>query len=830
MARGRAAHERGREDGSAGGSDAVPFGPLLRRLRREVGLTQEALAERSGLSVEAISALERGWRQTPRASTLELVADGLGLTGQDRERLVAVARRPGRPRAATPARPGPAPTVSLTPLVGRQDEVAAVRRLLLGAEPRLVTLTGPGGVGKTRVALAAAHGLHDPFDGRVVAVDLAPLSDPDLVPGAVGQRMGLVEEFASEIPAIVAAVGGRPLLLVLDNFDHVVAAGPWLTGVLAACPELRALVTSRASLRVRGEHELPVDPLPLPDTASEHLLDAVAESPAVELFRQRAAALSGFELTTDNAADVSRICRRLDGLPLALELAAGWTRLLGARDLLARIDQGLPVLVDGPRDLPERQRTMAATVHWSYQLLGPAEQRLFRWLAVFVADVSLDTVLRVCSGVVDDVPRVLAGLCERSLVRRHQAADRATRVGMLETIRFEARRLLDESGDREVAAGGHAAHFLAISVAAGAGLTGPDQARWLARLDREYADVTEALRELDRRGEIGPALELAGGIWRFWERTGRRREGLGWLHRLLERDGGPAGPRACCLAGAGSLSLRLGEVHAAADYYGAAMALHESMQDPRGQAQALGGMGVALFEMGERERAVAVMEDCLDRWRELRDQGQVALAFNNLATALYQLGDVPRALALHQDALGIRRALGDTLGVAQTLSNMGDLARGLGEPDRAQKWLEESLELCRSLPDPGGLGHVLCNLGDVARDRGRIEDARARYAESLRIRLELQDRAGAALCLEGLAGVAWAGGDGELAARLYSAAAASRAALDLAQRPRDRADHDRIRDELLAALGEAVFTAAWRNGAELSLELAADLAAPDAHG
>jgi predicted ATPase/DNA-binding XRE family transcriptional regulator len=795
----------------------VSFAVLLRRHRLAAHLTQEALAEAAGLSADAISALERGWRRWPQRQTVERLAGALTLSPADRAALLAAARRPASPRRRERSAPALLPFAPLTELVGRQRELEQVRGLFATDGVRLVTLTGTPGVGKTRLSQAAALELAGGFPDGVFFVPLAPLADPELVVSAIRQALGFREDGGSP-EALASHLGSRRVLLLLDNFEHVLAASPLLPELLSRCPELRLLVTSRAALRLRGERQVAVPPLPLPGSEEKAAPELVRQAPAVALFLQRVEqACPGFELTAGNAPAVAEICRRLDGLPLALELAAPWIRLLSPGDLLARLEgRRLEMLVHGARDLPERQRTLRETLRWSHELLGEEERALFRRLAVFAGGAPIEAIEPVC-GTASGLS-ALAGLVDKSLVQR-QELEGESRVGMLESVREYAGELLAACGEAEGTARAHAEWYLGLARASGE-LGRSDQSAWMARFERELDNLRAALRWA-RHGDPQVGLELAGRIWRFWRLHGHVPEGLVWLNELLGA-GGEVSPavRARGLNAAGNLGEAISDYAGARARFEEALSLYRALGDRHGVSFVLNNLGNVAFWQGDLPRSLELFEEALALRRTVGDDYQLSICLSNLALPLTHMGSTGRAAASMEESLAIRRRLGDVHGITTCLLNLADLARVTGELERASSLLLECLDLCRQTQDQAVVIVALNTLGQLAWAQGDAAAAGAHYRESLDLSIRTTDPRSTARCLEGLAAVASMREDKRGAAILYGAAEALRERISSPLLPNYRAEQDRLLTQVREALGEVAYSAAWSLGRSLPPEQA----------
>jgi non-specific serine/threonine protein kinase len=695
-----------------------------------------------------------------------------------------------------------------TPLVGRTGEVARACTLLLDEAVPLLTLTGPGGVGKTRLALALAHAMDDAFADGVVFVDLAPLRDSGFVLAAVAQALRLREAGERPLAEVLAAfLKARQLLLVLDNCEQVLGAAPALATLLAACPALQLLATSRAPLRMRGEQLLPVPPL--------------AQAEAIALFAQHArAADPDFTVTEENADLVAELCARLDGLPLALELAAVRLRLLSPRALLALLSDRLTLLTGGARDAPARQRTLRDTIAWSHDLLDPATQALFRWLAVFPGGFDLGSAVAVAGDHVVTILDGLGALVDQSLLRQAEGPDRTPRFEMLETVREYGLEQLEASGEAEAIRRQHAAFVLDLAEQQERTPSLREWRCWLDRAEAAQADLRAALAwALDQ--EIALALRLGAALWPFWLARAHLSEGRRWLERGLNRAAdAPAPARLPALHGAFRLAAAQGDAECAIAYAEKSLTLATAVGDRLSMGRSLDHLSVVAMLQGDYERAHALLAESLAIAQECADKPGLASVWHGLGVIAGREGDYDQATSYSEAALAIYRELGDHVRVATVLQNLGAFADYGGDRAAAASRYAEALALFRELEVKVGIGRVLTSRGHFVARGGDGARATAYYVEALALHRDDGDRPSVAETLMGLGVVAAECGDAAQAVRLFGAATALGEVARYVLHPPIQTWHDATLTAARAALSHAQFTAAWDTGRAQSLEQA----------
>ena len=714
-----------------------------------------------------------------------------------------------------------------TAFIGREREEAALRQLLSRADARLVTLTGPGGIGKTRLALQVAAEVAGEFPGGVCFVPLSAVGEHGLIASTIAQALG-AREVANQSPqeSLKECLGGlnQPVMLLLDNFEHLIAAAPVIAQLLTIGPQLKIVVTSQAPLHVYGEHEFPVPPLALPDPKSMPPLEALSRLPAVALFVERARAVKHeFALTKENAPTVAAICARLDGLPLAIELAAARIKLLSPHSMLTRLESRLNLLTGGARDLPSRQQTLRGTVDWSYGLLNPAEQTLFRRLAVFTGGCTLEGVEAVCDTKGDlgiDVLDGMTSMVDKSLAQHAEQADTETRFRMLSTIREYALERLAESHDESATRRAHAAYYLVLAEEGAQDVAAHSE--WLDRFEIEHDNFRIALDYLIKTGDAEWGLRLGTALFRFWETREYLTEGRDALARLLAMEGTATRPklRARLLFAAAVLAGEQGDYACAQQLFEESLDTCVDLKDNRGVAVALNALAVNARDRGDFPAAALLFERCVAIWKDLGDSADLARALSNLASVTKLQGDYARASSLYDECLAMFRKAGDEAGVAWTLNYQGDVAREKADFPAARSFCEQSLAAFRQLRDGWGIASALSDLACLSCDQGNNAESRRLYGESIKMFQELGHKRGIARVLEYLAANAAAQSNAVQALHLAGTAAALRQRLGVPLAPAEAPRLEKALEFARRALGNAAGTTAWMEGWSMPVEQA----------
>jgi len=717
--------------------------------------------------------------------------------------------------------------VARTPLIGREREIEAVQQLLRDSAVRLVTLTGAGGSGKTRLGLELCHELAGIFQQRVFFVALGSINDPTAVPGAIAESVGIRETggrpFLDLMKDYLRDCEPSPVLLLLDNMEHILTASPVVVELIEASRSLKILITSQAPLRVYGEHEFPVPPLTLPDLRQTNSLPAMAENPAITLFAQRAQAVKpDFQLNAENASTIAEICSRVDGLPLAIELAAARVKMLPLNGILTRLESRLQLLTTGARDLPERQQTLRNTIDWSYGLLNEAEQKLLRRLSVFWGGCTLEGAEAVGNTKDDlghDIFDLMSSLVDKSLIQQRQQNNDEPRFRMLGTIREYTLERLQQSGEEAATKRAHAAYCLVLAEEGNPELSEPERSAWLTRCDIEHDDFRAALDFLVQTRDLDWGFRFSTAMFRFWDMREHSTEGRIRLEQIIHLAGTEytrERARTCLFLAA--FTTTQGDFLAAAHFTELGRTLFEELNDPWGIALSWNAAAIGARDRGDYVSAQSNFEKSLSFWRATGDRTAVARCLHNLGNILKSRADHARAREAMSEAMQIFEEIGDHSGAAWALNQQGDVAKGQGDLPGARTLYERALGAFRRAGDRWGEGRSLTDLGTIACELGEHSVAFENFRESLDIFAGLKHRRGIARVLEGLACFAMSKGE---ARRALSVAAAASHLRRVVSYPLTPVEQSKLDEKLRGAwqqLGETEGKQAWAEGYGMTME------------
>ena len=734
------------------------------------------------------------------------------------------------PLASAESAPNNLP-VPPTAIIGRRREVADITALVADESVRLVTLTGPGGTGKTRLSLELGHALLEQFPDGVFFVDLAPITDPALVPTTVAHTLGLREGGGRPpFDSLKEYLATRQLLLILDNLEQVIAAAPFVGNLMAVAPTLKVLATSRIPLNLRGEREYPLSTLPVPPTGVDRTPSQLLEYESVRLFTQQAqSARPAFELTPDNAPAVVGICRRLDGLPLALEIAAARIRIFPPAALLTRLDQSMKLLVGGAADLPERHQTVRAAIDWSYNLLTPEEKRVFSRLSIFVGGFTFETAEAVANW--DSSLDILSGiemLVRNSLVRQVDWPDDEPRFDMLLTIRDYAQEKLAESGELPAAGFAHASYFSTFAEQAMQHIMSREAMRWLARTEADHDNYRAAMAwSLEVPGAAGLAARVASFLSWFWFRHSHFHEGREWTERIVRATKGEESEAAAMAHAAAAVMANWnGDLSVALDYISFATRLADAIGDEMNQAPCHFFYGVILLNQGKHQPAYRYLSSAAELFNQLQWRWLQTTSLVHQSNAALGLGQPEQALRMLDAAYPAIRQMGDQYQISWCLQNYGEIARAKGEYARARAYYQEAETWAREAEAPAEDARFNHNFGYLALHEDHLDVAESLFRRSLDMFRVMVMKRGICECLAGLAAVAASRGGSDWATPLLAAAETQLNSYGASWWAADQVEVERTRGRLRAALGDGEFDRLWRQGQDMSLEEALTYVSP----
>jgi predicted ATPase/tRNA A-37 threonylcarbamoyl transferase component Bud32/predicted negative regulator of RcsB-dependent stress response len=800
-------------------SGRPPFGghSLMAIIGQHVNATPPPLVSKMPMPPSAEGAIMRALEKDParRFSTSSMFAEELASATS--ETVSVPTRFSGGTVSRAPRLPKP-----LTSLVGRDRDVQAGVNLLQRAEVRLLTLHGPGGIGKTRLAIEIAERLADVFPDGVWFVGLTETRDADALKDRIARAVGLRGPAGASMEALRDHLRDRKALLVLDNFEQLLDAAHEIAALLSDCPGAKALVTSQVTLRVYGEYEFSVEPLAIPDVQSTSRLDAVGESPSVQLFVQRAtAARTDFKLDAENVSAIAEICAELDGVPLAIELSAARVKFMTPQALLPKLRNALDMLTGGARDAPSRQRTMRNAIAWTYDLLSPEHQRSFRRLSIFDGGATADAAAAVCldenSGTLID--EALSELADHSLVRQTTDAAGETRFTMLRPIHLFASDALVESGERDDVAGRHAVFFRGMALSAEAEITEGNE-QWLDRLEADHANIRATLDTLMEAGLASDALRTCVALWRFWETRSFAREGLERLRTTLSAlpPDIPVKLRLAGLYAAGVLADSCGEYALGLELFEQHLELTDTLGDPHATAIARSNLGILMVRQGNPDDAIPLLRAALDAITAIGNHQAVGLGLANLGNAHRARRDFESARSAYEEAMRLFTATGDRVNAAWSSSHLGDLARDEAKVDEARTRYRQSIRSFADLHHKRGLASVLTDLGELEAQHGNTLDARVALEEALANAADLGDQRGMIRIIEVIAGVATQRELDEHALTLAGAVVGLRDRLGTPLSATERARLQGRVERSIARIGNEASERLWARGLGMSIE------------